>query len=116
MASLNPSGSPPETKVTAQTNYAAATGVVTWVLLTVFHVHLPAGMAAAVPVVVSTICGGIAGWMARHTPRLDEVARQVEDILYPPAPQQAQHAAPPPAPAQPPVPGPAPLLPQVHDM
>jgi hypothetical protein len=81
MAKLNPAGAGPESKWVTQTYYGSATGFVTWVLLTVFHVTLPAQMTAILPVLLGTICGSAAGWMAKHTPRLEEVADQVARVL-----------------------------------
>lgn len=107
---LNPAGAPPETKVVTQTNYAAVTGVITWVLLTVFHVTLPAALTGFLPAAVATVCGALAGWSAKHTPRLDEVAAQVvrETRAALAAGQAAAQQPPAPAPVSP---IPAPVFP-----
>lgn len=86
---LNPTGSPPETKVVAQTNIGVLSGVISWIFTAyIFKGHLDPQLSALLPVLISTALGTGAGWFAKHTPRLDEVARQITEAYERQYPQR----------------------------
>jgi hypothetical protein len=92
---------PVETKVAAGAVSSWATGVVTWLLVTyVFHGQLPDQLTTFLPYVVASICGTAAAYMAKHTPRLEEVAAEVAQVVTGNVPGHAGNLPPlPPAPA-----------------
>lgn len=60
---------PVHPKVKAETTTSAATGLVTWLLVTGFWKHgLPPALAAALPGIVGVALGFIAGWLKRVAP------------------------------------------------
>ena len=111
--SLNPTGAPVETKVVAQLAYSLLTGAVTWVLAsTALSGHLPAYMLNMLPMATAATAGGVAGWLARHTPRPGEVAAAVRRELAQQAPRRAAPPPSMPAPvARPPEPAAPPIAP-----
>lgn len=63
---------PVETKVSAATVGAVASGFVVWLLGTyVFHADVPLPVTALVAVAVPGVVTFAAGWLAPHTPRRD---------------------------------------------
>lgn len=105
MAKLNPAAAPVETKVVASGAYGAVTLIVTWILATyVFHGRVPADLAGLLPGFVALVLGTAAGWLSRHTPRVEEVVTVVRREL---AAQQRAAMARQAAAQPPPPPGPA---------
>ncbi|HEY7432004.1 MAG TPA: hypothetical protein VH641_14880 [Streptosporangiaceae bacterium] len=73
---------PVEGKVVASGAYGALSLVLTWILTTyVFRGHVPPDLLTFLPGFVSLVAGAAAGWLARHTPRLDEVAAEVAQVV-----------------------------------
>lgn len=69
------SSGPVETKVSAATLAAAASAFVVWLLRTyAFHGTLPPEVEAFASIAVIGVCTFAAGWLARHTPRVDSDA------------------------------------------
>ena len=63
---------PVEAKVSAATAAAAVSGVILWALRTfVFHDAVPAEVELFVDVAVIAAATFAAGWITRHTPRID---------------------------------------------
>jgi hypothetical protein len=70
----NSTTAPPELKWVAQLGTSGVSGTVMWILTAyVFKNHLPATLSQFLPYVVGLVSGGVAGWMAKHTPRMDEI-------------------------------------------
>lgn len=79
-----------ENKVVAGGTASWASGVLTWVLVTyVFHGSLPADLATFLPALVASVLGPVAAYFAKHTPRLEEVAAEVAQVIGVPAHLQA---------------------------
>lgn len=80
MAKLNPSGAGPEAKVVAQGNTNIFVVLVMWAITAYFFKgHLPTTLEIALPGLLGWLFGLAAGWLAHHTPRLDEVIRLVSE-------------------------------------
>lgn len=76
---------PVEQKVAAAAGGSTAVGLVTWILVTyipAFSSGLPASLAALLPALLGTIGGFVSAYMARHTPRTDEVMKAVVGAQY----------------------------------
>lgn len=68
---------PVEAKVKAATGAAAVAGLLVWLLEEyVFGAAAPEAVEAAVDVLVPAAAALVAGWLARHTPRIDLAALQ----------------------------------------
>ena len=96
MTNLNPTGAPPESKVVAVGTYGSITLVITWILTNyVFHGHMPADLANLLPGFVAIVAASAAGWLAHHTPRMEETVVAVRREL---AAQMPPRRVPPPPP------------------
>jgi hypothetical protein len=75
-----------ETKVTASTGAAAASGLILWALgAYVFKGGVPDVIVSWVYVLVPGVLAFAAGYLARHTPRPDAPPVRAEKTLRPPA-------------------------------
>jgi hypothetical protein len=61
--------SPLDRKVKFGATTSAITGIVTWLLVSVFHTHLAPDLQAAIPVLVASVLGWSVAWWTKHAPR-----------------------------------------------
>ena len=88
---------PVEGKVWAAGTGTGLAGVATWVLTVyVFHGHMPAALAALLPVITGTAGALLSGYQTKHTDRPEALETVLRDILnryFVPAPARATHQA-----------------------
>lgn len=70
-----------ETKVAAGGYVTIASGLIAGFLVTYVFKDLPPDLKALVPVLTASVLGSAAAWMAKHTPRAEEVIYEVEKQL-----------------------------------
>jgi hypothetical protein len=75
---------PPEKKVVAGGTAGGSVLVAAWALIAyvpAIHNALPATLSQLLPGLLAVVGGGIAAWMAKHTPRLEEVMQLVLELV-----------------------------------